>query len=138
MVERFWEKVDKSGECWLWTASLDKDGYGQFHPNKRQLVKAHRMSWSLLVGPIPPGHDLHHEVCSNRACVRPDHLRPMPHREHVATGSPARNAAKTQCPKGHAYDEANTYRDKLGRRYCRKCRNIGSAIIYARRRAAKP
>ena len=32
-----------------------------------------------------------------------------------------RNKAKSHCPKGHAYDEVNTWRDKLGRRYCRTC-----------------
>jgi len=31
------------------------------------------------------------------------------------------NAAKTHCPRGHPYDEANTiYRD--GRRFCLECR----------------
>lgn len=29
--------------------------------------------------------------------------------------------AKTQCPQGHPYDEANTYIDSRGYRYCTKC-----------------
>ncbi|MGN6754951.1 MAG: hypothetical protein ACTHMJ_01035, partial [Thermomicrobiales bacterium] len=28
IAERFWEKVDRSGECWLWTGTLDGHGYG--------------------------------------------------------------------------------------------------------------
>jgi hypothetical protein len=32
-----------------------------------------------------------------------------------------RNAAKTHCPKGHPFDEANTYRHG-GARWCRACR----------------
>lgn len=32
------------------------------------------------------------------------------------------NAAKTHCPAGHVYDEANTYVAPDGRRYCRSCR----------------
>lgn len=32
-----------------------------------------------------------------------------------------RRAAITHCPKGHAYDEANTYRSKSGSRHCRAC-----------------
>ena len=24
IIERFWEKVDKSGECWMWTAKTSK------------------------------------------------------------------------------------------------------------------
>ena len=27
---RFWAKVDTSGDCWLWRASCDEDGYGLF------------------------------------------------------------------------------------------------------------
>jgi hypothetical protein len=31
------------------------------------------------------------------------------------------NAAKTHCPQGHPYDEANTYRNSKGGRECRTC-----------------
>jgi hypothetical protein len=31
------------------------------------------------------------------------------------------HAAKTHCPHGHPYDEANTYRPKNGQRACRAC-----------------
>lgn len=41
-------------------------------------------------------------------------------------------AAKTHCPKGHAYDEANTYTDRQGHRYCRKCRSAVQARYKAR------
>ena len=30
-MERFWSKVDKSGDCWLWTASCARSGYGQYN-----------------------------------------------------------------------------------------------------------
>lgn len=32
--ERFWAKVDKSGECWLWTSAISPGGYGAFWLNK--------------------------------------------------------------------------------------------------------
>jgi hypothetical protein len=28
---RFWRKVDRSGDCWLWTAGVDRRGYGRFN-----------------------------------------------------------------------------------------------------------
>jgi hypothetical protein len=37
------------------------------------------------------------------------------------------NASKTHCPRGHAYDEANTFRDRKGSRVCRECRKARPA-----------
>ena len=68
----FWSKIDKSGECWLWTAAKDKDGYGLFGIN-RKLHKAHRIMWSISHGEIDSTvHVLH--VCDNTSCVNPSHL----------------------------------------------------------------
>lgn len=76
---RFWSHVDLTdayGEpvdgCWLWTASTDKDGYGQFWLDGTY-VRPHRFSYSLAHGPIPEGRlVLHH--CDVAACVNPSHL----------------------------------------------------------------
>ena len=70
---RFWPKVDKTGDCWLWTAGKTKDGYGLFQVGGRQRL-AHRVSYEFSVGPIPAGLDLDH-TCYVHACVNPDHLR---------------------------------------------------------------
>ncbi len=70
-VERFWAKVDRSGECWLWTAGKSS-GYGNFGV-ARHAIRAHRVSWQLHHGPVPDGlHVLHR--CDVRACVNPAHL----------------------------------------------------------------
>ena len=71
--ERFWEKVNKTETCWIWTGAKDKDGYGRLRFGKTH-IKAHRYSWELEHGPIPEGMQIHHIVCNNPPCVRPSHL----------------------------------------------------------------
>lgn len=73
----FWDRVDKSGECWVWTALTDRAGYGRIfglpYGLSRQPVLAHRVSWLLTHGELDPDLCvLHH--CDNPPCVRPDHL----------------------------------------------------------------
>jgi hypothetical protein len=69
--ERFWAKVDKSADCWLWTGALTK-GYGQLTHEKRHLY-AHRFSWEIHNGHVPDGAVVCHR-CDTPTCVRPDHL----------------------------------------------------------------
>ena len=69
---RFWEKVDKSAECWLWQAGSVVKGYGRIRINGRMQL-AHRVAWELTYGKIPNGMCVLH-ACDVRACTRPDHL----------------------------------------------------------------
>lgn len=71
--ERFWSHVDRSGECWLWTAGTNTGGYGLLATDSRHHVTAHRFSYSLAHGSIPAGLSILHH-CDVRTCVRPDHL----------------------------------------------------------------
>lgn len=76
LTERFWARVDSTGECWLWTGTRDLNNYGALHyrlPNQRVNKGAHRLSWEIHFGPIPDGLCvLHH--CDNPPCVNPTHL----------------------------------------------------------------
>lgn len=44
------------------------------------------------------------------------------------------NSLKTQCPKGHKYDEINTKYGARGERYCRTCDLVRSTTRRAERR----
>jgi hypothetical protein len=70
---RFWARVDKSGDCWLWKGSVNRSGYGRITIN-RTPAYAHRVAYELAVGPIPPGMQIDH-LCWTTGCVRPEHLR---------------------------------------------------------------
>ena len=81
LSDRFWEKVDRrsENECWLWTATRTKFGYGSFRVGSqsdgtRRKEMAHRMAFMLATGQdIPPGKVVMHS-CDNPQCVNPAHL----------------------------------------------------------------
>ncbi len=143
LEERFWEKVDKTSDCWLWTASLDAKGYGWFMVDQT-MRRAHGVAYRLVIGPVPDGSELDH-LCRVRRCVNPVHLEPVRHAEnnrradHSTHGHDAMGAihrAKTQCPYGHPYNDLNTYRWR-GKRSCRTCMTERSAANYQRRKAVR-
>lgn len=135
---RLRSKIDTSGSCWLWTAALYPNGYGQYHNGVsgvgRTTLLAHRVVYESLVGPIPQSLHLDH-LCRVHACVNPAHLEPVTCQENNLRGvSPAAlNAVKTHCPKGHEYAGDNLYHrpDRLGR-LCRVCRAETMERYYAR------
>lgn len=89
-VEAFWRSVDQRGqsECWEWLGRVDRHGYGSYRRNiSRQTVHwlAHRVTYELLVGPIPDGLVIDH-LCRNRACVNPSHMEPVTGRVNTQRG----------------------------------------------------
>jgi hypothetical protein len=70
--DQSWIGEPNSG-CWLWTGALTRKGYGHMCLASGKTMTAHRRSWQLHYGEIPPGmHVLHR--CDVRCCVNPDHL----------------------------------------------------------------
>ena len=70
--KRFWARVNRTDDCWLWTGWKDWGGYGILTVKDKN-IKAHRFSWELFFGPIPLGLKVLHK-CDVRLCVNPDHL----------------------------------------------------------------
>lgn len=67
----FWARVDRTGGCWEWIGPTIKKGYGKCKVGQER--QAHRVAYTIAVGPIPPGLFVCHR-CDNRRCCRPDHL----------------------------------------------------------------
>jgi len=102
--ERFWAKIDKSSECWLWQGSKRHKGYGAFcYVRDGQVVqgRAHRYSYELHIGPIPQGMFVLH-ICDNPACVRPDHLFLGTNQDNIAD-----MMRKGRHAVGHYHPKAN-------------------------------
>ena len=102
LAERY--EVDANG-CWLWTRAVyvHRGGYGAVTVHGSPW-RAHRLSYELLVGPIPDGMVLDH-LCNVTRCVNPEHLEPVTSHENTLRAA----ARITHCPQGHEYSEENTY-----------------------------
>jgi hypothetical protein len=60
--------------CWLWVSFTHRGGHGTIYDaSKGRKVFAHRASWELHRGTIPPGMCVLHK-CDTASCVNPDHL----------------------------------------------------------------
>lgn len=145
-AEHFWARVLKTDGCWEWQAGCSSGGYGTYAV-KRWPHRAHRVSYALTYGPIPPGMLVCHH-CDNKRCVRPDHLflgTTLDNvRDKLAKGR-ARNLfvesrrLRPTCKHGHEWTEETTYRyvkDGFPMRECKVCRREKNRLYVMRKRAA--
>lgn len=125
-INRFWSKVEKTENCWLWCAYINEKGYGYFYDGKN-MVRVHRFAYEITVGAIPKDCEIDH-TCRVRNCVNPDHLEAVSHRENCLRGV----GVKTHCVRGHKFNVLNTWYNKLGHRKCRECwhvRRLAEALV---------
>ena len=81
-LDRFEKKIIKTTDCWFWTASKTKQGYGMFSYDGKS-IPAHRFSYIAFKGDID-NDKIVHQTCNNTYCVNPEHL-------YLTTKSETRN-----------------------------------------------
>lgn len=96
-LERFWEKVTKSGEdgCWNWTACTTR-GYGRIG-FKGKILRPHRVAKYLDKSTNIDSYQANH-TCHNTKCVNP---------EHIYLGTQAENHQDTIENGSHASGESH-------------------------------
>ncbi len=90
IAERLWSKALADGTgCWIWQGSKS-GGYGALRVGGRgvhggRMLRAHRIAYELVKGPIPKGLTIDH-LCRVRACINPDHMEPVTMTENTLRG----------------------------------------------------
>jgi hypothetical protein len=137
--DRFWNRVDKQENCWIWTGTQAGDGYGSFYVGggrvNRVRLYAHRWSYLQAYGSIPEGLEVDH-TCRIRLCVKPDHLELVTHAENHRRRRGIKHGpydVGDTCRHGHPRTPENTGVNSQGNRFCRPCARASEA----RRRRAK-
>lgn len=131
ILERFESKVDKSGECWLWTGGDTGNGlrYGKFWDGERKVL-AHRFAYTIFHGEIPQGLEVDH-TCRVPKCVTPEHLRVLTRTENMRNRDDYRikSDGSMICGRGHIITDEIKYTRPDGRIECRVCINRPRARV---------
>lgn len=134
-VARFWSKVDKSGDCWLWKAGENGGGYGAFYAGPvAGMVSAHRFAYELALGPVPVGKQLDH-LCRVPKCVNPAHLDPVSLEENIRRG--LQGVLRTHCKEGHELMPVPVGRRGDARRECPICMRTRATAHYLAKRQTR-
>jgi hypothetical protein len=102
LPDRFWDKVNKTDTCWLWTGKVD-DGYGRYSINAKYYL-VHRLVVASLKEPVNLDMVVDH-ICKVRNCCNPDHLRQITKSENSKN---RQSVDPGYCVNGHPlFDEGS-------------------------------
>jgi hypothetical protein len=105
--ERFWEKVNRTDGCWLWTAGTNNRGYGVFYPVHGKHALAHRFVYELTVRPLGPDEKIDHHYLCPKTCVNPAHLRPVTQKQNLENRAGAQSNNRSSGVRGVTWDKRN-------------------------------
>lgn len=127
---RFESKIYRTEGHWLWVGACKPTGYGMFFFRNDANFIAHRASYIMHCGEIPP-HLVVDHICKVKSCVNPEHLRLVRQVDNctiLAAPTPfTTNSGKTHCKYGHPFKGDNIAwhkpaRDRWPSRVCVACR----------------
>lgn len=119
-TERFWSKVDKTRECWIWTGAVSRERTKGRFWYKGKSEWAHRVAWEITYGPAPRGYAVK-QRCGTSLCVNPKHLFVGRQR------SPLSVADIWKIRREYSEDSSIAQRE-LGVRYGVSCKTIGYIV----------
>ena len=129
--------VRSSDGCLIWQGYIHPArGYGN-STYRGKHVPTHRQVYQLMHGVKLGRWEFVCHSCDVRLCINPEHLwvgSPDDNNQDMVQKRRTKKYTIVACPKGHPFDQENTYTDKRGWRACRACARIRNNARYARNR----
>jgi hypothetical protein len=123
LAARLEKYVDKSGECWLWTAAKNAKGYGICADG---LV--HRAVYRQYVGEIDSGLYVLHK-CDVRNCCNPSHLYLGDQKQNMADMTERGRCGRRGAKPGEAHPMAKITEAQAKDLLERAKRGVSTAVL---------